>query len=201
MKAQALKCPNCNAALEIEDGIDTFFCKYCGYKIILEDLSEASINAKVQVKKMEHQERMRDKQYEQERYKYDKQYEQERYKFDKKEQRKRNEARKKTLGGVAIAVACVLYFAFMASYFNSAKQESIEEEKQLQALVDEVMIDIENGDYDEAYVKANSIRCTSAWSDEIEDKWDATREALLEQIEQAEKESSGDSGGFFDWFK
>lgn len=25
-----LKCPNCNAALEIENGLDTFYCKYCG---------------------------------------------------------------------------------------------------------------------------------------------------------------------------
>ncbi|MGN7385509.1 hypothetical protein [Sporosarcina sp. SAFN-015] len=51
MKAHTLKCTNCNAALEIEDGIDTFFCKYCGHKMILEELSEASINAKVQIKK------------------------------------------------------------------------------------------------------------------------------------------------------
>lgn len=36
MELKTLSCPNCGANLEIEDGIDTFFCKYCGYKIILE---------------------------------------------------------------------------------------------------------------------------------------------------------------------
>lgn len=72
MKLQSLKCPNCGAALEIEDGIDTFFCKYCGYKIVLAGMSDASYNAKVQTKAMEHQERMQDKKYEQEHYKLEK---------------------------------------------------------------------------------------------------------------------------------
>ena len=189
MKLQALKCPNCEARLEIEDGIDTFFCKYCGYRIILSEISDASINAKVQVKRMEHQERMRDKQYEQERYK-----------FDKKQQRKRNESLIKVLSGVGVALAIVLYFVFTAGYFNSEEKKSIEEEKQLQAIVDEVMIDIENGDFDEAYIKANTIHYTSNWSSEIEDKWDETRKALLKQIKQAEKEANDSGGGFFDWF-
>ena len=84
MKVQSLKCPNCDAVLEIEDGIDTFFCKYCGNKIVLTDMSDAFYNAKVQVKAMEHQERMQDKKYEQERYK-----------LDKKEQRKNKEKKRK----------------------------------------------------------------------------------------------------------
>ena len=36
MKTFALKCPNCNGDLTIEDGLDTFFCMYCGYKIMLD---------------------------------------------------------------------------------------------------------------------------------------------------------------------
>ena len=31
-----MKCPNCGADLEIENGIDSFYCKYCGTKILLE---------------------------------------------------------------------------------------------------------------------------------------------------------------------
>ena len=193
MKVQALKCINCDAALEIEDGIDTFFCKYCGYKIILEEISEASINAKVQVKKMEHQERMRDKQYEQERYK-----------FDKKEQHKNNETNRKSLSSVIVILVCVLVFVWVFGSLNAVEKKSIKEEQQLQAMVDEIMIDIDNGDYDEAYIKANSLHYTSDWSSEIEDKWDNTRKALLEKIEQEEKENSGDNnddGGFFNWFR
>ena len=50
MELKALKCPNCNANIEIENGIDLFYCKYCGYKIILEGQSDATINAKVKMK-------------------------------------------------------------------------------------------------------------------------------------------------------
>ena len=32
MEFVTLKCPNCGASIDIEDGIDTFYCKYCGYK-------------------------------------------------------------------------------------------------------------------------------------------------------------------------
>lgn len=192
MKLHTLKCINCGAALEIEDGIDTFFCKYCGYKIIIEELGEASINAKVQLKKMEHQERMRDKQYEQERYK-----------FDKKEQYKIKKITRKSRSSLLAILACVVVLIWVFSYFNSIEKKSIKEEQQLQDTVNEIMIDIDNGDYDEAYIKANSLHYTSDWSNEIEDKWDNTRKALLEKIEQAEKQSSDNKvdGGFFNWIK
>lgn len=51
------------------------------------------------------------------------------------------------------------------------------------------MFDIENGDFVEAYVKANTIHYTSDWSSDIEKKWDETREVLIDQIEKAERES------------
>ncbi|MBO0588235.1 hypothetical protein [Sporosarcina sp. E16_8] len=192
MKVHTLKCINCDGALEIEDGIDTFFCKYCGHKMILEELSKASINAKVQMKIMEHQERMRDKQYEQERYK-----------FDKKEQYKIKKINRKSRSSLFSILACVVVLIWSFSYFNSVEKKSIKEEQQLQATVDEIMKDIDNGDYDKAYIKAKSLHYTSNWSSEVEDKWDNTRKALIEKIEQAEKQSSdnNDGGGFFNWFK
>ena len=188
MKLQSLKCPNCDAVLEIEDGIDTFFCKYCGNKIVLTDMSDASYNAKVQMKAMEHQERMQDKKYEQQRYK-----------LDKKEQSKNKEAKRKIIIGVGIALAFVLFYVWFFGSFDAMEQESIKEEEHLQEIVEEVMVDIENGDFDEAYIKANTIHYTSGWSSDIEEKWDETREALLDKIEEAEKEANG-GGGFFDWF-
>ena len=57
MKLSSLSCPNCGASVEIEDGIDTFFCKYCGYKIILEGQSDAAYRAKTKVKRMDKMER------------------------------------------------------------------------------------------------------------------------------------------------
>lgn len=53
MKLQSLNCPNCNATLEIENGVDTFFCMHCGHKIVLTDMSDAAYRAKVQIKALE----------------------------------------------------------------------------------------------------------------------------------------------------
>lgn len=61
------------------------------------------------------------------------------------------------------------------------------------------MVDIKNGDFDEAYIKAESIRYTANWSRDIEKKWDETRETLIEKIEKAEKEAKGNNS-VFDWF-
>ena len=68
MELKSLFCPNCGASLEVEDGLDTFFCKYCGYKILLQGQSKAAYDAKVRVKHMEHKERLREKRDAQERY-------------------------------------------------------------------------------------------------------------------------------------
>lgn len=37
MQVKVLKCPECGANLEIEDGRTSCFCQYCGCKIIIED--------------------------------------------------------------------------------------------------------------------------------------------------------------------
>lgn len=184
MKLQSLKCPNCDAVLEIEDGIDTFFCKYCGNKIVLTDMSAASYNAKVQVKAMEHKERM-----------LDKKHEQERYILDKEEQTEKREYKNGLIIGAVIVVIC---FLICGGVILSAKSNS-DRQEELQIIVEEVMIDIENGDFGEAKIKANTIYYTADWSSDIEKKWDNTRESLLDQIEEAEKEANG-GGGFFDWF-
>ena len=37
MEVKSLKCPNCGAALEIPEERKTFFCKYCGSQIYIDD--------------------------------------------------------------------------------------------------------------------------------------------------------------------
>ena len=187
MKANALKCPNCSAPLEIEDGLDIFYCKYCGYKIMIEGQTDATINAKVHLKNMEHQEKMQDKKYSHERYK-----------IEQKDKRLKSETKRNIVLSIAIPlVACLLFVGILCS----VKLGSDNEEKKLQETVNEIMIDIKNEDYEDAYVKANSLHYTSGWSDDIEKKWDDTRKAIIEQIEKAEKKSNNDDGGgFWDWF-
>lgn len=179
MKTYALKCPNCNGDLSVEDGLDTFFCMYCGYKIMLEGQSDAAYRAKTRIKGMEHDERMADKKYAHERYKIEQSAKQE---------------HSKTKMGILVAVACIIgYLVIFVGYFGSAEKKSIQQEEQLQALVEEVMMDIENEDFDTAYIKAQSIKYTADWSSEIEDKWDNIRKEVIDQIIKEEKEATGSS--------
>lgn len=179
MKLNSLSCPNCGASVEIEDGIDTFFCKYCGYKIILEGQSDAAYRAKIRVKGMEHDERMVDKKYAQERYKIE---------------HKAKEEHAKVKRTVLIVLACVLaYVVLFVGYFGGEERKSKKQEAELQQLVDEIQVNIENEDFDTAYIKAKQIQYTEGWSSEIEDKWDETRRTVIDQIISSEKKATGKS--------
>ena len=190
MELKSLFCPNCGASLDVEDGIDTFFCKYCGYKIMLQGQSKAAYEAKVRVKHMEHRERLQEKRDAQERY---------RMEFKQKDERK-------TFAIVFGLFGVIIAFCLIMSAVGNAGAKK--QEQELQA---EIMIDIENEDFAAAYVKANSLYWDDSWTSEGEDKWDATRKEIIKQIEEAEKAATGssshestdeedDGGGFFDWF-
>ncbi len=58
MKLTVLKCPNCDGVIDNAEGLNTFFCKYCGHKIIIEELTEAEIKANLALKNMAHKETM-----------------------------------------------------------------------------------------------------------------------------------------------
>lgn len=74
MKIQALKCPECVASLEIEEGLEYCFCKYCGCKIMIQDenkqtyrhIDEADVKRAeteriIQIKEMELEEKERNR--------------------------------------------------------------------------------------------------------------------------------------------
>ena len=193
MELKSLFCPNCGASLEVEDGLDTFFCKYCGYKILLQGQSKAAYDAKVRVKHMEHKERLQEKRDAQERY---------RMEFKQKDERR-------TLAIVFGIFGAIIAMCLIISAVGNAGAKN--QERELQAIVDQIMIDIENEDFAAAYVKANSLYWDDSWTSEGEDKWDATRKEIIKQIEEAEKNATGsttnssdededDDGGFWDWF-
>lgn len=193
MELKSLFCPNCGASLEVEDGLDTFFCKYCGYKILLQGQSKAAYDAKVRVKHMEHKERLQDKRDAQERY---------RMEFKQKDERR-------TLAIVFGILGAIIAMCLIISAVGNAGAKK--QDRELQAIVDQIMIDIGNEDFAAAYVKANSLYWDDSWTSEGEDKWDATRKEIIKQIEEAEKKATGsttnpsnededDGGGFWDWF-
>ena len=175
MELHVLRCPNCGANLEVEDGIDTFYCKYCGYKIILDGQSDQAYKSKTRIKGMEHSERMLDKRLE--------------YKKSKDEKKAKENKR-----GIILSIIMVVFFLSLSFFLmGSSKRESKAEEKQLQQIVEEVQTDIKDGDYNDAYIKAQSVVYTSGYSDDIEEKWNNTRKELINQIIDAEKQATGSS--------
>lgn len=135
MELKSLFCPNCGASLEVEDGLDTFFCKYCGYKILLQGQSKAAYDAKVRVKHMEHKERLQDKRDAQERY---------RMEFKQKDERR-------TLAIVFGILGAIIAMCLIISAVGNAGAKK--QDRELQAIVDQIMIDIENEDFAAAYVR------------------------------------------------
>ena len=175
MKERSLVCPKCGATLEIEDGLDMFYCKYCGNRIVLEGQSKVAYRAKTKVKQMEHDERM-----------VDKKHNQERYIIQQKAKTERNEM---------LVVALIIGGMILLPFVNIARGEtkSKQQEAELQQLVVQVQEDIKNGDFDDAYIKAKQIQYTEGWSNDVEEKWDDIRRSLIDQIISTEKQVTGKS--------
>lgn len=180
MQMHVLKCPNCGANLDVEDGLDTFYCKYCGYKIVLEGQSDQAYRSKENIQRMRHKELMFDKKVEYEKYK------------DKKKIDAKERENKDVIIRVAIGILMLVIISISTNiYFAKEKRESNEEERQLEAIVDDVKADIDDKNFDDAYVKAQSIVYTKNYSKDTEKKWDNIRKELLDQIEEAEKKDTG----------
>ncbi len=45
-----MQCPSCGANLEVENELDSFFCKYCGTKIYVTEQDPEIIKAKTSIK-------------------------------------------------------------------------------------------------------------------------------------------------------
>ena len=96
-----MKCPNCGADLSVEDGIDSFFCKYCGTKIVVAGQSDATVKAKASVKIADDVVSLREKRYEQKRY-------------EMEQEEKRQERNRKTF-----PIVVAVFLIIMAIYFGS----------------------------------------------------------------------------------
>lgn len=70
MVLKTLNCPNCGGKLENEDELDSFFCKYCGYKIVLADMSDAAYKAKADIYEQKNMKKMKEMEYENDKQKW-----------------------------------------------------------------------------------------------------------------------------------
>lgn len=168
MNMIGIKCPHCGADLTINDGIDVFYCDYCGGQIIMNGLSDAAYESRTKIKNMEHKEKMLDKRYEHEKY---------------TEQKKVQELLRDL--GIVIAVVFVVIICFNIS--------SNKNEKEYNRIVTEVQQDIAKGNFDSAYVTAQKLVYPDSSEKEKKQKWDNTRRELINQIIEAEKEATGKS--------
>ena len=140
MNLKSLSCPNCGACLEVDDGLDIFFCKYCGHKIMLQGQSKAAYDAKVRVKHMEHKERLQEKRDAQDRY---------RMEFKQKDERR-------TLAIVFGIFGAIIAMCLIISAVGNAGAKK--QEQELQAIVDQILIDIENEKSDEKIAPITSAK-------------------------------------------
>lgn len=178
MNAITIKCPSCNATLEAEDGLDIFYCKYCGSKIMLEGMSKESYKAKVRVKEMSHKERLKDKELEQERYKMD---------YQAKE---KQSDWKRWLGTLGVLVILCCGMIYMTNHmFDPQKKKHNEKVAYLQQLEVEIETSLSDGDYDTALFKANQLYCDDHWSNEETAAWDSKRKAYIDIIYERKREA------------
>lgn len=77
----------------------------------------------------------------------------------------------------------LLFFALYTVLFIYLYNKSKTQEKNLQNMVNEIQNNINSGNYEVALIKAKSLRYTAKWSNDIKEKWDDTRESLIEIIE------------------
>ena len=172
MKLHSLTCPKCNANLDVENDLDTFYCKYCGNKILIGGQSDEAYRAKTELASMKHDEIMA----------------RERHEHKQKMQDKEDKSLIKLFICIYGFLFLVISIPLLVGNIKSNRQE-----KQLQSLVDEIQIDIKKGDFDTAFLKAESIDYTVNYSEEIDDKWDNIRIEIKNQIIEAEKEKTGKS--------
>lgn len=90
---------------------------------------------------------------------------------------------KKIVPFIGLAAMLVLCISFFASKGISHNMKEAKFEKTVQ----EIQTDIQNGDYDSALIKANTLHMDDNWSDESEEHWDQQREALIQMIEEAKE--------------
>lgn len=185
MKLHKLNCPNCNGVLNMKvDNRDFVFCPYCGQKFFMDDeKKEYTYNYNVNINKTH------------------------RTIDDADVIRATTEAREKRNGWIFPLGMFVGLFIIIGVVFLFGELSAKREETRLQKLVTEIMIDIENEQYDLAEVKANQLYWNNDWTSEPEEKWDATRETILEKIkgtqgvENSIDEPEENKRKIFDWFK
>lgn len=194
MNTYKLSCPSCDAELSPVDGIDTFYCQFCGAKIVLEGISDEGYRSKVKIKEFEHVERVKDRQYAHEERLQREQHDYELHKMSEKNRVRVAASKYKTIEAllpVLIIGAVILMFLFG---FGPSYLEHKALERKLVKLEKEIEESILNEEYDIAEIKANQIRIDEDWSSEFTKTWNDKREYYFALIEEKKGEQYAAQG-------
>ena len=185
MEMVSLKCPSCNAALYVEDGLDTFYCKYCGAHIVLNGMDPVIVDAKLRMKEMDHEEWMQHEEHEHLERFQEAEHKQERFRI------KREPGENRTF--LLTMLGCGIFMLILLGIFYLPKCSHDTALSDLQKTEVEVQQAISAGDYDLALMKANELRCSDNWSKEDARIWDDKREGYIKLIEEKKKESAANN--------
>lgn len=92
--------------------------------------------------------------------------------------------KKKSLKSLKIVALVVAWFVVFGGFFGCQSMKHHQKEAQLEKTVQEIQVDIANGDYDDALIKAQSLHMDDNWSSESREHWDQQREDLIKLIEE-----------------
>lgn len=195
MKLHKLSCPNCNGKLNMNiDDKEFIFCPYCGQQFLVDDgKKEYNVNKNIHIKKdininknVTHTHRT----------------------YNEADViREKTALTKEKMSWIFLIGIWVFLFLVIGGVNLFGHLSIKKEEARLQDLVDEIMIDIENENYNSAEIKANQLYWNNSWSSSPAEKWDVTRETIINKIKEAqgidtpEAEEEGENKGFFDWFR
>ncbi len=178
MQLIKLRCNNCSAQLDIDLDNLQIYCPYCGQKLMIgfdqlgKVLAEKE-KTKRTIEREEQQTRRVQMAYEH-------------------EARERDKERKATARGNVLPWVFLITLGLILPtlYFGSAIREHKQKVANLQEIEIEIEEAIQKQDYDLALLKANNLYLDDQYSSEETATWDAKRKALLEIIEEKQRESN-----------
>lgn len=179
-----VSCPRCGGQIQPVDGMDTFFCVYCGNKVVLSGLSDAAYKAKTKLKKYEQEERMQHN-----LLSHEKEI------LQMKNETARKNRNRKLIITIAIVFLCSIGIGIAVWNYPGTKNKRII--KQIEKLDEQVEEYLDDGEFDKAEKTNKEIKKKiqdlkgNAWGEWIgeylDNNYDIIRAKRKESGEKAKK--------------
>lgn len=179
MKLKSLQCPGCGGMLEIEDGLDIFYCKYCGYKVVLSGQSKAAYDARTRVKELQYEQAAQERKYINDVEKWKRQ-----------EITEKNRFKRDQIDEFMTWIPFFIYLLIFLSPIIFGEIKHFNEERELQKIVERIEEDIDEGDYDHALLLTNKLRIENGWFSFDSKEWEERRADYVRTIRKKQEKES-----------